>query len=250
METLENKRVVVTGGSRGLGLGIVEALRARKAQVTVVARDRARLAEVERAAGVSTIAGDAAEPGLAAAVLREVRPEVLILSAGAAPEMAPLHEQTWEAFSVPWNVDVKMAFHWMGEALRLPLARGSRVLVMSSGAALAGSPLSGGYAGAKRMQWLLAGYANGASAELDRDLRFQAILPRQIIGDTELGRKAAAGYARKRNMTVEQFLATFGKPLSPRQVGEHVVTILTDGAHERTVAFELRGDSGIRSLDA
>jgi hypothetical protein len=118
---------------------------------------------------------------------------------------------------------------------------------MSSGAAIAGSPLSGGYAGAKRMQWLLAGYANGAGADLD--VRFQAILPRQIIGDTDLGRTAAAGYARMRNITVEQFLATFGKPLSPRQVGEHVATILTDGAYDRATALELRGDTGIKTLD-
>jgi NAD(P)-dependent dehydrogenase (short-subunit alcohol dehydrogenase family) len=32
---LQDERVVVTGGSRGLGLGIVEALLARGAQVTV-----------------------------------------------------------------------------------------------------------------------------------------------------------------------------------------------------------------------
>ena len=249
MQNLEDRRVVVTGGSRGLGLGIVEALAARKAKVTVVARDRGRLAEVERTLGVSTTAGDATDPKLAASVLREVSPSVVILSAGATPEMAPVHEQTWDAFSAIWNTDVKMAFHWIQAALRQPLARGSRVLVMSSGAALAGSPLSGGYAGAKRMQWLLASYANGVSAELDRGIRFQAILPRQIIGDTELGRVAAAGYARQKNITVEQFLATFGKPLSPRQVGEHVATILSDAAHDATTAFELRGETGIRSLD-
>ncbi len=249
MQNLEDRRVVVTGGSRGLGLGIVEALAARKAKVTVVARDRARLAELERTLDVSTIAGDATDPTLAMSVLREVSPSVVILSAGATPVMAPVHEQTWDAFSAIWNTDVKMAFHWIQAALRQPLARGSRVLVMSSGAALAGSPLSGGYAGAKRMQWLLASYANGVSAELDRGIRFQAILPRQIIGDTELGRVAATGYARQKNITVEQFLATFGEPLAPRQVGEYVVTILTDAAHDTTTAFELRGKTGIRSLD-
>jgi D-arabinose 1-dehydrogenase-like Zn-dependent alcohol dehydrogenase len=42
MVTLEGQKVVVTGGSRGLGLGIVEALVAQKAHVTVVARDPER----------------------------------------------------------------------------------------------------------------------------------------------------------------------------------------------------------------
>jgi NAD(P)-dependent dehydrogenase (short-subunit alcohol dehydrogenase family) len=37
--SLKDKNVVVTGGSRGLGLGLVEALVAHGARVTVVARD-------------------------------------------------------------------------------------------------------------------------------------------------------------------------------------------------------------------
>jgi NAD(P)-dependent dehydrogenase (short-subunit alcohol dehydrogenase family) len=249
MQKLTGRKVVVTGGSRGLGLGIVEALVAQGAKVTAVARDRARLAEIERALGVVIVAGDATDPQLATAVLREATPDVLILNAGATPVMAPLHEQTWDSFSEIWNTDVCATFHWIQQALRQPLAQGSRVLVTSSGAALAGSPLSGGYAGAKRMQWLLASYANGVSADLDRGIRFQAVLPRQIIGDTELGRAAAEAYAKAKRITTEQFLATFGKPLSPRQVGEHLVTILTDAAHDGATAFELRGETGIRALE-
>ena len=250
MHTLEDQRVVVTGGSRGLGLGIVEALVAREARVTVVARDATRLGEVAKMLGVATITGDASDPRVAAAVLREVKPSALVLSNGLAPEMAPIHEQTWDAFSAVWNADVKATFHWVQEALRQPLARGSRVAILSSGAAIGGSPLSGGYAGAKRMQWFLASYANAASVELGRGIHFQAILPRQIIGDTALGRAAAAGYAKAKGVTIEQFLATFGKPLVPRQVGEHVVTILTDAAYESGTAFALRGDAGIQALDA
>jgi NADPH:quinone reductase-like Zn-dependent oxidoreductase len=40
---LKEEKVVVTGGSRGLGLGLVEALVAHGAKVTVVARDADRL---------------------------------------------------------------------------------------------------------------------------------------------------------------------------------------------------------------
>jgi len=39
METLKNKRAIVTGGSKGLGLAIVEALLAREAEVVAIARD-------------------------------------------------------------------------------------------------------------------------------------------------------------------------------------------------------------------
>jgi len=61
MQTLKDQRAVVTGGSRGLGLGIVEALVARQAHVTVVARDAARLVELQRRLGVAIAAGDVAD---------------------------------------------------------------------------------------------------------------------------------------------------------------------------------------------
>jgi NAD(P)-dependent dehydrogenase (short-subunit alcohol dehydrogenase family) len=148
MQTLEQRRVLITGGSRGLGLGVVEALVAHHANVTVIARDSAPLTELEARLGVSIIPSDATDPKLAEAALREVRPSVLVLNAGATPTMAPLHEQTWESFSKIWNADVKATFHWIQGALRLPLERGSRVLISSSGAAIEGLPLSGGYADA------------------------------------------------------------------------------------------------------
>jgi hypothetical protein len=249
METLEGLKAVVTGGSRGLGLGIVEALVARKARVTVVARDAERLAEVSKRLGVEVVRGDVTEEALAQSVLRDVRPSVLVLNAGASPSMGPIHELTWEGFTKPWNTDVKAGFHWVQEAIRLPLPRGSRVILGSSGAAVKGSPLSGGYAGAKRMLWLMAQYANGVAKELNLGIHFQAILPQQLIGDTELGRAGAEAYARRQGITVEAFLVGFGAPLSPQKVGEHVVSILTDSRYETGIAFGLKGDTGIVSLD-
>src|SRR5262252_2206784 len=195
MQTLEQQRVLITGGSRGLGKGVVEALVARRANVTVIARDSGHLSELKARLGVAVLPGDATDPKLAESALRQVRPSVLVLNAGATPTMAPLHEQTWESFSEIWNVDVKAAFHWIQAALRLPLERGSRVLVSSSGAAIEGSPLSGGYAGAKRMIWLMAGYATGVARDLGLGIRFQALIPRQIVDATALGRAAADAYA-------------------------------------------------------
>jgi NAD(P)-dependent dehydrogenase (short-subunit alcohol dehydrogenase family) len=249
METLQGQKVLVTGGSRGIGLGIVEALVAQKARVTVVARDADRLAEVSQRLGVEVVRGDIADAGLARGVLSELRPSVLVLNAGATPPLGPLHELTWEDFNRVWEVDVKAAFYWLQAALTVPLPRGSRVIVGSSGAALNGSPLSGGYAGAKRTQWFMTSYANDAARGLDLGIHFQAILPRQIIGETELGRAAAEAYAKRRGVSLEAFLAGFGAPMPPRQIGDHVVSILTEARYAAGVAFGLKGDTGIVALD-
>ncbi len=175
---------------------------------------------------------------------------MLVLNAGAMPPMGPLHEQSWEAFSSPWNNDVKGGFHWIQEALRLPLARGSRVLIGSSGAAVAGSPMSGGYAGAKRMLWLMASYANVVSAELDLDIHFQALVPQQMSADGGVGRAGAEYYSRRKGITQEQFLAGFGKPLSARDFGEYVVSILTEPRYEKAPALGIKADHGIVALGA
>jgi len=197
MTTLQDQRVVVTGGSRGLGLGIVEALLARAAQVTVIARDPGRLADVERL-GAAARPGDVTDAGLMSAVVADVKPSVLILNAGAAPFMAPLDEQSWDAFTAVWDTDVKGGLCGIQAALKAPLAHGARVLIASSGAAITGNPLSGGYAGAKRMLWIMAHYANGIATERGLGIHFQVLVPQQIVGDTVLGHQAASAGARRR----------------------------------------------------
>jgi hypothetical protein len=248
MQTLKHQNALIVGGSRGLGLGVVEALAARDANVTVIARDAARLTDLKARLGVSVIVGDATDPSLADSATREVSPLVLVLNAGATPVMSPLHKQTWESFSRNWETDVKATFHWIQAALNVPLARGSRVLISSSGAAIAGSPLSGSYAGAKRMIWLMANYANGVASDLDLGIRFQALLVGQIVGSTELGRAAAEAYARKKGVTTEAFLAGFGKPLDPRDYGDHVAALLTNPKYESATAFAIRGETGIEAF--
>ncbi|TGV17733.1 SDR family NAD(P)-dependent oxidoreductase, partial [Mesorhizobium sp. M4B.F.Ca.ET.143.01.1.1] len=56
--SLKDRKIVVTGGSRGLGLGLVEALVGQGAEVTVVARGAEALEAVGARLGVATIAAD------------------------------------------------------------------------------------------------------------------------------------------------------------------------------------------------
>ena len=163
--TLKDKIIVVTGGSRGLGLGLVEALVARSAKVTVVARDADALAAVRARLGVTTIAADVTEETAAQRILGQTRPDILVLNAGAKPPMGRFDQVSWADFTAVWETDVKAGLYWLKAALNLPLNPGSRVLVGSSGAAVGGSPMSGGYGGAKRMLWFMAKYAGGVSAQ-------------------------------------------------------------------------------------
>jgi NAD(P)-dependent dehydrogenase (short-subunit alcohol dehydrogenase family) len=71
--SLKDKTVVVTGGSRGLGLGLVEALVDQGAKVTVVARGADALGSVSARLGVATIAADVADETAAHRIIAEVR---------------------------------------------------------------------------------------------------------------------------------------------------------------------------------
>jgi len=247
--TLKDKTIVVTGGSRGLGLGLVEVLVDRGAKVTVVARDQSALAAVKQRLGVAAISADITEEGVAQRVLADIRPEILALNAGMTPRMGRLDQLSWADFTAPWETDVKAGLYWLQAALNLPLKPGSRVLVGSSGAAENGSPLSGGYAGAKRMLWFMAKYANKVAEQKKLGIRFQAIVPQQIIGGTGVGDEASRGYARAMGLEREVFLAGFGVPMPPRQFGEHVVSLLTERQYADAVAFGLKGDTGITILE-
>src|SRR6201987_4576529 len=226
--SLKDKNVVVTGGSRGLGLGLVEALVAHGARVTVVARDTDALDSVRNRLGVATISADVTDETAAHRILGEVRPEILALNAGTKPPMGRLDQMTWADFTAPWEHDVKAGLHWLQVALNLPLKLGSRVLVVSSGAAVDGSPMSGGYGGAKRMLWFMARYANGVSQQRDLGIRFQAIVPQQMVGGTGVGDAGASAYARAMGVKPEEFLARFGAPMPPRDFGEKVISVLDD----------------------
>ena len=247
--SLKDKNVVVTGGSRGLGLGLVEALVAHGAKVTVVARDSDALKSVRAQLGVATISADVTDESAARRILAEVHPDILVLNAGAKPRMGRLDQLSWADFTATWETDVKAGLYWLQAALNLPLKPGSHVLVGSSGAAIDGSPMSGGYAGAKRMLWIMANYANGVAKQKGLEIRFQAIVPLQIIGGTGVGDEASSAYAKAMGIEREPFLAKFGATMPPRLFGDHVVSLLTDPQYATGVAFGLKGDTGITILE-
>ena len=229
MTAVQPSAAIVTGGGSGVGRATALALSAHGTKVWVVGRDRARLERVRAEAscpGTVTLAPfDATDGAAMDRLIAEADPDLVVLSAGARARLAPVHEQTWESFSEPWNTDVKIAFQVGQTAIRRPLRAGSLVVIVSSGAGLGGSPLSGGYAGAKRMQMFLAGYLQRAAAAVKVDVRFVAVVPKQLIAGTELGAMAADAYAGLAGISREKFMERFGAPLTAETVAGIIVQL-------------------------
>jgi NAD(P)-dependent dehydrogenase (short-subunit alcohol dehydrogenase family) len=237
MCALAGKNVVVIGGSRGVGREIVQATHHHGANVLAVARQQAPLRTLARElSGVRTLALDATDEGSPEKIFGALAPDILVLCAGAFPPAAPFHEQRWEQFAINWETDVRMAFHFCKAALSRPLAPGALVILISSGAALAGSPHSGGYAGAKRTQLFLANYAQKESDRLGLGLRFSALAPRMMPA-TELGQHAVAGYARYLGVSAADFIRGMAALPDASDVAAGVIELALDPDRARGHVF-------------
>jgi NAD(P)-dependent dehydrogenase (short-subunit alcohol dehydrogenase family) len=247
MNDLSGKTTLVVGASRGLGRGVATALADAGASVIALARSTITFPEPASGSGtVQAVVADAADASAPGGLLDQYDPDALILVAGASPLVRPLQQHTWETFSANWNTDVRIAFHWLREALLRPLRPESRVVVFSSGAALAGSPLSGGYAGAKATQRFITGYAQDEANRADLGITFTALMPR-ITPLTDLGRPAVRAYAARNGQSEEEYVKQFGEPLTPQVAGAAVVELI--GADATTIApgYMLTG-AGLQKL--
>ena len=241
MLPLTGKNVVVIGGSRGVGRQIVAAAKRDGAHVLAVARQENPLLQLAReVSGIEVLALDASEADAPARIFDVLQPGVLVLCAGAFPPAAPLHKLSWEEFAVNWEADVKIAFNFCKAALSRPLPAGARVILISSGAALGGSPNSGGYAGAKRTQMFVANYAQKESDRLELGLRFVTLTPR-IMPDTELGQHAVAGYSRYLGISAAEFIRSMDSPPSASNVAAGVIELISQPNGAKGSVFIVSG---------
>src|SRR4051795_8247833 len=208
-------RALVIGAASGVGQATADALTAAGVDVLASGRER-----------------DATDPAQVAALLAEADPDLVVVAAGVPPRMASIAEQSWESFSMPWNVDVKIAFEVGRAALARPLRPGSTVVIVSSGAGLnvGGSPLSGGYAGAKRTQGFLASYLQRAANARKLGIRFVAVAPRNLLAGTAIGDAAAAAYGMKTG------------PLDPDGVAQAILAIAAGETHPEATQLGLTAD--------
>jgi len=258
MIDLKTAKVIVTGGSEGVGLEMARALVQRGAEVTVIARDRHKFGDAHDV-GARSIAGDATVAAVIDRAIADIAPDVLILNAGARLHPALIDEQDWESFSQIWNTDVKATFVGIQAALKRPMRPGTRVLIMSSGAAMVMShpainPYdlrhSNGCVGAKRMVWFMAHQANAASKIRGLGIKFQVLVPGQLMAATGHGLTVAAACAKVDGITVdEHILHRYGSHLQPARVGRQVAELLAESRYEQGVAYGFRHNMDIIPFD-
>jgi len=236
----KGQTALVVGASRGFGRSIVESLVARGVTVTAVARTREDLEELARITSARIIVADATNEQATEQIMSGAKPNLLVLSAGTTLDLRPLHEHTWETFSRAWEVDTKLTFLWVRAALLAEPAP-QHVVVFGSGAALFGSPLSGGYAGAKKMNAFIAEYAAGVAARAKRSIRFHCLIP-PISPHTEFGATAARAYARMAGQTFEDFVKQLPSPPTPTDVGTAVVELHENPEKWNRVSYGVSGD--------
>jgi NADP-dependent 3-hydroxy acid dehydrogenase YdfG len=132
--SVEGTSALVTGASRGIGLEIARALRARGAEVIMVARSHETLAaEAERIGATALIADLASQTqvdGLVGNVLARAggAPDVLVNAAGAFG-LAPVAETSVVAFDEMIAANLRAPFLLMRALLPYMLERGSGHIV-------------------------------------------------------------------------------------------------------------------------
>lgn len=250
-KSIKDKRMVVVGASRGLGRAVAQALAEGGSRVLAIGRDANALENLKKHGGgrIDVKVGDATQASFAARTMNGEDPDGLFIVAGATPVMRALHEYRWESFSDNWNTDVKATFHWLQEGVNKPMRDGSRIVVFSSGAAIHGSPLSGGYAPAKQAQRYLCDYMRGELSRMDRHINIQCVMP-QLNPNTELGMEAVRGYAARADEEASEYVKRrFGeKALSPALTGTEMVRLLTQESLFSKPEFLLTG-LGLKAME-
>jgi NAD(P)-dependent dehydrogenase (short-subunit alcohol dehydrogenase family) len=155
---LAGQHAVVTGGSRGIGLAIAEALASRGASVSLVGRDRSRLYDaVQSMPAGSNCDAHVCDVADASAVARTFsaiakaghRPAILVNNAGIArsARLSATDDALWREML---DVNLTGAFHCIRAALPSLLeAASGRIVNVASTAGVVGYPYVAAYCAAK-----------------------------------------------------------------------------------------------------
>lgn len=207
--SLEGKKALVTGGSRGIGAAIARELARGGAEVLLSYRSGKEEAEaVAREIGGRAIQADVADPGQAAALVEAAGElDALVNNAGITRDtlIARMSDEDWK---VVLDTNLGGVFHTCRAAARGMMRRRSGSIVnVTSVVALRGNPGQTNYAASKAG---IVGFTKSLARELgSRGVRANAVAPgyvstaltdvlpdearKAILANTPLGRLGEPG---------------------------------------------------------
>ncbi|HEY8822512.1 MAG TPA: SDR family oxidoreductase [Dermatophilaceae bacterium] len=185
--THKNRVAIVTGGSRGIGLGIARRLVDDGARVVITARKPDVLAEAVEALGgpehALAIAGHAdaeahQDEVIAAARSTFGRLDYLVNNAGINPAFGPMLDTDLDVARKVLEVNVLSAFSWIQKAVRAglgtPESPGGAIVNVASIAGLRATGVLGWYAVSKAA---LIHLTTELGHQLGPDVRVNAVAP-------------------------------------------------------------------------
>lgn len=234
---LQDKIILITGGSKGIGFAAAQAFVAEGARVAIASRSQENIDRARSALpGIQGFAADLTQPRAAAELVEAVERrlgaiDVLVNCAGAA-KRTNADDLTPEAWRAAMDAKYFSYVHVIDPLIKRMAARGRGAIVnvIGSGGKVATPTHIGGGAANAALMLATAGLANAYAA---RGVRVIGINP----GPTKTERVAAAlaADARRDNITEDEALRRTVQRIPSRQMPEphEVADLIVFAASER-----------------
>ncbi|WP_227271027.1 SDR family oxidoreductase [Roseobacter weihaiensis] len=243
MHDLNGKKVLITGGTTGIGMASVLAFKAAGAEVMISGQNEERLAEAGESAGVPTVHLDSGDMDsiakLPAAVERDFgRIDVLFLNAGAT-KLAPVDQTDEATYDAMMDINAKGLFFTAQKLLPL-INRGGAVILNTSVNNQMGMAGSAAYAASKAA---VRSFTRVMAAEwIEHGIRVNAVSPgpieTPIYSKLGLPQETLEGFAQDISGKIP--MKRFGKP---EEIANVVVFLASDQA-SFVLGHELVADGG------
>ena len=241
---MQNKSVLITGGSSGIGLATARMMIAQGARVAITGRDQAKLdATAAELGSVVAIQGDLDDPAAIDSTIEAVKSafgalDVLFANAGISGP-TPLGSTTLTMFESILRTNLTSVFLTIQAALPLMSAGGS-IILNGSVMRQMGNPGAAAYAATKGG---ITAMAKVFASELaPRGIRVNTVIPGAT--DTPIWtRGARANVPKAETMQAINRSIPIGRVAQPEEIAHAVLFLASEGSSGMTAA-EIVVDGG------
>jgi len=245
---LRDKVVLITGGSRGLGLVLARHICGRGGNVALIAREREELARAKadlnrRGGTVLTVECDLLDCSRIQSAIRTIidrfgKIDILINNAGII-EVGPLENMTREDFELAMQLHFWAAYELISQVVpEMRVWGGGRIVNISSIGGKVAVPHMAAYSASK---FALTGFSDAIRAELARDkIHVTTVAP----GLMRTGSHVNAKFKGKHNAEFAWFSASAGAPglsMGADRAARKILAASRRGQPSLTLTFAARG---------